>query len=412
MKKRNIRGTLAGVAFLGMLFVATNSTSEAASANLSDINGHWGKDQVEFAIQQGFVDGYPDGTFKPDQNVSRVEFMKLVVDALKFKKNPQTNEWYQPYLDAGIANGLHVAEEFPSDKLNDPISREEMARIAVRATGQSNYDAKKWMYLATSKGIINGMDDAGTLGPDQPTTRAQAVTVIRRIMKIREGASLPTDKYAISSAEIYWHKTNVLSMLPRYFSKIKQNWSFRDDLLTSSAWDGNVACSIDQYVVVDMDDPNDPNRSLVPDDLQVFDPDGFIKEITGSNYILVSQQTTHIKSFPKNTLYISGCYTGIMDRLFDDTGNLKAAGSVYQTAPLGAYIIDQNGRKQFRDPNDFKVSEGDQINKTTYTYQILPKGKLISTNVFPDVFRIGFYGIDANSPVTVYEGFINKEYSE
>ncbi|ULL17941.1 S-layer homology domain-containing protein [Paenibacillus sp. H1-7] len=380
----------------------------ANASGLQDITDHWGRTQIEAAVKEGYVDGYPDGTFRPDQQVSRAEFLKLVVDALKFAKNGQAVEWYQPYVDAAVANGLHVADEFPSDRLNDPMTREEMARIAVRATGQANYDAKKWMYLATSKGIITGMDSSGTLGPEQPTTRAQAVTVIRRIMKIREGASLPTDKYAVSSAEVYWHKTNVFTMLPRYFTKVRKDERFRDEMLTSSAWDGNVTCSVDQYVVVDMDDPNDPNRSLVPGDLKVFEQTG-TREISGSNYVLVSKQTTRIKYFPANTPKIAGCYIAIIDMLFDDTGKLKSEGQAYQTAPLGAYIENTKEQKY---SNRIKGEEGTEVIKTTYSYEILPKAPLTSKNTSPDIFRIGFYGVDAFSPKVVYDGIINKEFKD
>ncbi|MFE5320239.1 S-layer homology domain-containing protein [Paenibacillus sp. NPDC056579] len=381
------------------------SQHNANASGLQDITDHWGRTQIEAAVKEGYVDGYPDGTFRPDQQVSRAEFLKLVVDALKFAKNGQAKEWYQPYVDAAVANGLHVADEFPSDRLNDPMTREEMARIAVRATGQANYDAKKWMYLATSKGIITGMDSSGTLGPEQPTTRAQAVTVIRRIMKIREGASLPTDKYAVSSAEVYWHKTNVITMLPRYFTKVRKDERFREEILTDSTWDGNITCSIDQYVVVDMDDPNDPNKSLVPNDLQVYYVDGY-REISGSNYIIISQQTSSIKSYPANTRFITGCYTATIDRLYDDTGRLKSNGDVYQSAGLGA---EDETTKTEKYSKRLKGEEGNVIHRTTFSYEILPKGPLKSTNHFPDVFRIGFYGIDASSPKTVYEGLISNE---
>lgn len=403
--KRTIATLIAGIS----LSVAISSIS--AAPNLTDINGHWGKDQIEFAISQGFVDGYPDGTFKPDQNVSRVEFMKLVVDALKFKKNPLTQEWYQPYLDAGVANGLHMADEFPSDKLNDPISREEMARIAVRASGEANYDAKKWMYLATKKGIINGLDDTGTLGPDQPTTRAQAVTVIRRILKLREGASLPMDKYAISSAEVYWHKTNILTMLPRYFSKERANKPFRDDLMTYTSPDGNVACSVDQFIVVDMDDPNDPNHKLIPNDnLQWFNNEnGEIKEVIGSNFAIVSQQTTHIKSNPK--IPVSSCSTLIIDKLYDETVDLEKEGKPFKLAPMNKYYKSPEKGLEKKYQATIEGNPGDEITATTYGYSVLPKGDLISPNSTNILVRIGFSGINVNSPVIIYEGIIDKNIS-
>ncbi|MCS7458814.1 S-layer homology domain-containing protein [Paenibacillus doosanensis] len=260
--KKTIAGMIVGLS----LFISISSANAAPA--LSDVNGHWAKDQIEFALKDGFVDGYPDGTFRPDQNVSRVEFLKLVVDALKFKKQDAAGEWFQPYVKTAEVNGIHQTGEFAADQLNEPITREEMARIAVRATGEANYDAKKWMYLATSKGIITGMDEAGTLGEDQPTTRAQAVTVIRRIMKIREGASLPADKYATSAAEIYWHKTNIITMLPQYFADgyLKRGQKLEESSLKYVGENGYS--EIEKYIVVDMDNVKDPNRKLIPTDFR------------------------------------------------------------------------------------------------------------------------------------------------
>ncbi|NOU96519.1 hypothetical protein GC093_25350 [Paenibacillus sp. LMG 31456] len=236
--------------------------------SFSDINSHWAKDSITTAVSKGYVDGYPDGTFKPDANVTRAEFIKLAVDAMGYKKSISTSSgsaWYGTYLDAAIANGLSEKGEFTD--FDGAITRDEMSRIAVRGTGQANYDPLKWMYLATSKGIINGMDDQGTLGEDQPTTRAQAITVIERILKLKAGEKLPTDKYATSAAEIVWHKTNILTMAPQYFGAgAAQGNEFNTKNLR---YDGaNGYSEIEKYVVVDMGDPNDPNKKLIPDGMR------------------------------------------------------------------------------------------------------------------------------------------------
>lgn len=38
-----------------------------------DVRGHWAENDINLAAQLGIVRGYPDGTFKPDQNVTRAE---------------------------------------------------------------------------------------------------------------------------------------------------------------------------------------------------------------------------------------------------------------------------------------------------------------------------------------------------
>jgi len=46
--------------------------------NLSDIRGHWAEQSIASAVQRGWVTGYPDGTFRPDQAITRVEAMTLI----------------------------------------------------------------------------------------------------------------------------------------------------------------------------------------------------------------------------------------------------------------------------------------------------------------------------------------------
>ncbi|MDF2961186.1 MAG: hypothetical protein K0S39_2921 [Paenibacillus sp.] len=251
-------------AALSVIVVASTNTYGAQS--FSDVNGHWAKSNIAAAVGKGYVDGYPDGSFKPEQNVTRAEFIKLAVDAIGYKKTTASaSEWYTTYLDTAVANGISDKGEFAD--FNSPITRSEMSRIAVRGTGQANYDPLKWMYLATSKGIINGMDDQGTLGEDQPTTRAQAITVIERMLKIRAGEKLPTDKYATSDAEIVWHKTNIFTMMPELFDINRQFPSARwnpDNLFVQTA-NGNYRGELDGLIAIDLENPNDPNLSLLPD---------------------------------------------------------------------------------------------------------------------------------------------------
>ena len=54
-----------------------NGTYDGAD-KFSDINGHWAANDINLAAQLGWVDGYPDGTFKPDNPITRAEAMTLV----------------------------------------------------------------------------------------------------------------------------------------------------------------------------------------------------------------------------------------------------------------------------------------------------------------------------------------------
>ncbi len=89
------------------------------SVKFSDISGHWAEDFIKSAYGYGFIDGYPDGSFKPDQAITRAETMKIVNrsleraphkdylldDMIKWPDNSDRNEWY--YTDVQEATNSH-----------------------------------------------------------------------------------------------------------------------------------------------------------------------------------------------------------------------------------------------------------------------------------------------------------------
>ena len=59
-------------------------------ASATDVHGHWAQEQIEKWLTDGLIKGYPDGQFKPDQEITRAEFVALVNVPLKNKlKKPQ-----------------------------------------------------------------------------------------------------------------------------------------------------------------------------------------------------------------------------------------------------------------------------------------------------------------------------------
>jgi hypothetical protein len=253
---------------------------KAAVINFSDIAQHWAKDAILKAVQKGYVDGYEDGTFKTDQNVSRAEFIKMIVTALKLPVSGETtgSSWYVPYLNAAIAAGILRASDFSANGINMPISRLEMARIAVRATEPTfqnkavQIDDKSVMYNATKVGLIQGLA-YGELGPDKATTRAQSVTIIERVLTVKDGGKLEVDKYALGNAELALKKTNIFTVMPEFFGgdpsgDFKGGWNPSELFIESM--DGIFKATLDQIIAIDLDDPKDPNRYLISDKMDEY----------------------------------------------------------------------------------------------------------------------------------------------
>jgi hypothetical protein len=255
-------------AFQIISYSATDPAPVVSARSLNDIGGHWANEAIQSALLKGYVDGYEDGSFRPDQSVTRAEFVKMTVTALKLSVSGKVEgaDWYIPFANAAVSAGLHKWTDFNYGDWNTPMTRTEMSRVAARAIGEVNEDDKKWLYLATNKGLVQGMDDSGALGEEQPTNRSQSVTMIERILTIRGGGTLPVDKYAVSRAEILWHKTNIFTVMPKVFGgEMYPGGTLWDpNNLRIDTPDGLWSGELDALIAIDLEDPNDPNRSLLP----------------------------------------------------------------------------------------------------------------------------------------------------
>lgn len=76
---------------------------------------HWATGYINLAVSQGIIKGYPDGTFKPNNNVKIAEALTVYVQGLKIDVRPSaSNEWYIPYLLEADKAGIYDAKEAPT----------------------------------------------------------------------------------------------------------------------------------------------------------------------------------------------------------------------------------------------------------------------------------------------------------
>ncbi|MBY0217905.1 S-layer homology domain-containing protein [Paenibacillus illinoisensis] len=279
MKKLFIKIT--GIALAAVLGLGTMSITapnvQAATTQFSDVeSNHWGASAITNGVSKGYVDGYTNGTFKPEASVTRAEFMKMVVSAMELETVPSSGKWYTEYVDAASQAGLYASADFNNSEAawTKVMTRDEMARVAARAIGETSKEEDKWMYLATKAGLIKGVG-IGEIAPKGLTTRAQAIVVIERILSKNTGTSLNVDKYAVGSAEIAWHGTNIFTVMPEMWvtteaqlkqagkSSVEEMWN--ESKMTITSKDELYQAKLDALVAIDLADPNDPNRSLLPD---------------------------------------------------------------------------------------------------------------------------------------------------
>ncbi|MGN7168280.1 S-layer homology domain-containing protein [Paenibacillus cellulositrophicus] len=185
--------------------------AEGTPGTFRDIRGHWAEQPILNAVQQGWVSGYPDGTFQPGKEVTRAEFASMMMravsmgqaagsQALTFSDAKKIPAWalssVQDAVSHGIMNG-YADGTFGPSRL---ITRAEMAAMTVRALGTGtpggagslNFAdrgqipawAKPYIASAVEKGIMHGR--AGSLfAPNAHATRAEAVAVILSVLEQR-----------------------------------------------------------------------------------------------------------------------------------------------------------------------------------------------------------------------------------
>ncbi|MGE5560122.1 MAG: S-layer homology domain-containing protein [Chloroflexota bacterium] len=212
----------AGNTFSAERVVVLSGTPPALPV-LKDIAKHWSRSEVEGLMALGVVSGMPGGGYEPERAVTRAEFVKMLAlatglgtDAVAYpavatgatgigaQRAPFIDtamHWAAGYIQAAVKAGFLVQTDYAEGRF-DPdarISRREIAVMAVRALGLSAraqasggaaefVDAREigpqwagYAVVAQAEGIIQGLP-GGVFAPDQPTTRAQAATVISRVL--------------------------------------------------------------------------------------------------------------------------------------------------------------------------------------------------------------------------------------
>ncbi|NEN84507.1 S-layer homology domain-containing protein [Paenibacillus elgii] len=260
-----------------------------AGVSLSDISGHWAESDIKAIVTAGYVDGYPDGSFKPDHTVTRAEFITMAAKAAGVKPVPggDNKEWYAPYVAALVQAGIHQYKDFSSGDWNTPITRMEMARLAVRASDKSlqspedSTDAKKFMFLATQRGLITGMAD-GQLGKDESATRAQSVKIIQRILDVSQGKKLEVDKRAASYAEVELSGSNVQTMWGSHVVELPYKMPLRNT---------KAIVKVHQILIMDLNEKDGAFRSTFDGNLEKINDKPFDDEYLIALKVDISNET-------------------------------------------------------------------------------------------------------------------------
>ena len=83
----------------------------------SDISGHWAEKEIEKWTGNGIISGYPDGTFKPENSITRAEFVTLVSKIFNYIDKTDagfpdvdSKAWYADVVSKAVSSGIIVGD--------------------------------------------------------------------------------------------------------------------------------------------------------------------------------------------------------------------------------------------------------------------------------------------------------------
>jgi len=187
---------------------------------LLDIDSHWAKETISKMVTEGIVSGDPDGNFRPDDNLNRAEAAKLLFKVLNFTEpekitekpfsDVETDQWYAKMISElevqNIVNGNPDGTYRPANNIN----RAEFLVMAINAylydldeqdkvafetlINEEKTDAyedledtwyTKYVSVATKEGYVEGKSCEETSGvcfnASDNITRAEAITILNNI---------------------------------------------------------------------------------------------------------------------------------------------------------------------------------------------------------------------------------------
>ncbi len=204
------------VLMISAIFFCNVNNTFATEANFSDVEKHWAKETIEKFVVDEIVNGYKDNTFKPDNNVTCAEFLKLIVVAGKYDLVREGNSiWPDFYINTAKENNLITNEE--GQNYEALITRKQACKIIANFIDVSEVKSARNKFKDLSGdyeeilklvnlGVVGGYKDK-TFKGDNYLTRAEAITIIDRAIKEKE-IFVKSRKYLIDDAKLSNYKTN------------------------------------------------------------------------------------------------------------------------------------------------------------------------------------------------------------
>lgn len=172
---------------------------------LNDWENHWAKEQIQIAMDKGWLDN--SSTFRPNESINRAEFVKVFNRVFGLTNtsgktfDDTINHWAKTEIDIAVTNGVCQGTSQTTFSPNDPIQREQAAKMIANYLKIDDLEHDKIMTYpdyhqisiwardalegTIEQGYIKGYLDTDNnqiiISPKKSLTRAEAVVMLSRI---------------------------------------------------------------------------------------------------------------------------------------------------------------------------------------------------------------------------------------
>lgn len=197
-----------------VIFVLSSGSAYATGSFPDVAEDHGNYDAIEFLDDKDIINGYPDGTFGPDNLVNRAEALKMIVEAFEIDHSAsytakfpdvELGSWYFEYVMGANMNSIIDGYPDGSFKPADTVNMSESLKMMLMASGKTltgdidemfftDVELDDWFapyfYYARNHNMVFS-DDYGAVHPDQAMTRSAFAELLYRMLIVVENNETP-----------------------------------------------------------------------------------------------------------------------------------------------------------------------------------------------------------------------------
>lgn len=170
---------------LGFFLYSSQLTSASAATigHFSDVPpSHWAYADIRWAHANQIVNGYADGTFKPNKPVTEAEFLTMLIKAYGIQTQPVSTDWSAGFYNYARNNQWELKGLEDNGWKNKPLSRGRLAVLLVNANGKHGRNMDEYITEVYECNLSKGKTDQTLEGFKQndSLTRAEAVKFVKQ----------------------------------------------------------------------------------------------------------------------------------------------------------------------------------------------------------------------------------------